>query len=59
MPRTLIALALALATALVPFGARADEPAFEVVTNPCTFGQAPDWMPDGERVVTTRSTTCA
>jgi hypothetical protein len=43
----------------VPFGARAEEPTFEVVTNPHAFGQAPDWMPDGERVVTTHSTTCA
>ena len=38
--------------ALAPsFGARAAAPSFEVTTNPYTFGQAPDWMPDGIHVV--------
>jgi Tol biopolymer transport system component len=49
--RFLIALSVSLVSLPVPFGARAEEPAFEVVTNPYTFGQAPDWMPDGEHVV--------
>src|SRR5439155_1765428 len=34
-----------------PVGSRAEPPAFEVTTNPYTFGQAPDWMPDGVHVV--------
>jgi Tol biopolymer transport system component len=45
---------LGVAVALVvvaPFLATADAPAFVVTTNPYTFGQAPDWMPDGTHVV--------
>ena len=42
--------ALAIAT-LTPFVAPAEPPAFVVTTNPYTFGQAPDWMPDGVHVV--------
>ena len=36
---------------LVPGLGGAAEPAFEVTTNSYQFGQAPDWMPDGEHVV--------
>jgi Tol biopolymer transport system component len=50
MPR-ILAIVLALVGAAVPFGARADAPAFVVTTNSYQFGQAPDWMPDGEHVV--------
>jgi len=45
-----LAAAIAVVT-LAPFGARAADPAFVVTTNPYTFGQAPDWMPDGIHVV--------
>ena len=51
MRRSLLAAIAALACALAPLGANADEPAFEVTTNSYQFGQAPDWMPDGEHVV--------
>ncbi|MGH2726164.1 MAG: TolB family protein [Actinomycetota bacterium] len=48
-------VAVALAVLAVPLGVRADPPsgtpAFEVETNSFQFGQAPDWMPDGEHVV--------
>ncbi len=44
-------MVLALVAAVVPFSAHADAPAFEVTTNSYQFGQAPDWMPDGEHVV--------
>ena len=41
--------------ALLAFGhasaGLAAEPGFMVTTNPYTFGQAPDWMPDGVHVV--------
>jgi Tol biopolymer transport system component len=40
--------ALAMACALLLAGAaNAHADRFEVTTNPYTFGQAPDWMPDG------------
>jgi len=42
--------AAAAVVVLAPFAARAD-PAFVVTTNSYTFGQAPDWMPDGTHVV--------
>jgi Tol biopolymer transport system component len=45
------ALAASLSCLLWPANGPADPPAFEVITNPYTFGQAPDWMPDGEHVV--------
>ena len=46
-----VAVAASLAYLLAPVGSRAEPPAFEVTTNPYTFGQAPDWMPDGVHVV--------
>ena len=47
-----VALGFVLSIAVgVPTGASAEGPAFEVVTHPYTFGQAPDWMPDGTHVV--------
>ena len=48
--RRFAAAAFATAT-LLPFGAPAQPPPFVVTTNPYTFGQAPDWMPDGTNVV--------
>jgi hypothetical protein len=46
-----IAIAV-LATLLLAAAEAGAVPArFEVTTNPYTFGQAPDWMPDGEHVV--------
>lgn len=50
MRRTLIVLGASL-VGLVPLASRADPPTFEVTTNSFQFGQAPDWMPDGEHVV--------
>jgi hypothetical protein len=47
----LAAFGLIASVAATPIGARASEPAFTVTTNPYTFGQAPDWMPDGIHVV--------
>src|SRR5947209_6700906 len=50
-----LGLAAILGSALDPaLAAAADPPSFEVVTNPYTFGQAPDWMPDGKHVGWTR-----
>lgn len=46
----LLVVGIAVAT-LAPFAATADAPAFVVTTNGYTFGQAPDWMPDGAHVV--------
>jgi Tol biopolymer transport system component len=46
----LLGVAVALVT-LAPFWATADAQPFVVATNPYTFGQAPDWMPDGMHVV--------
>ena len=46
----MLAVAIAAVVA-VPLGAGASEPRFVVTTNPYTFGQAPDWMPDGVHVV--------
>ena len=42
---------LSVAIAFAPGGVRAAEPRFVVTTNRYTFGQAPDWMPDGIHVV--------
>jgi len=46
-----LALVVALVAAGASLGARGDVTPFVVTTNPATFGQAPDWMPDGEHVV--------
>ena len=46
-----LAVALFAISTLTPFTAPAAEPAFVVTTNSYTFGQAPDWMPDGVHVV--------
>jgi len=55
MKRNLVAFVLAAAlvavAAAVPMSAGASERAFVVKTNSYTFGQAPDWMPDGIHVV--------
>jgi Tol biopolymer transport system component len=48
VPLSAVTVALLLA-AVAP--GRAAQPRFEVTTNPYTFGQAPDWMPDGVHVV--------
>src|SRR5262245_1159154 len=48
---TVLAGLLAAAVAFAPIGARASELRFVVTTNSYTFGQAPDWMPDGVHVV--------
>src|SRR5262245_35464505 len=46
-----LALAALVPCLLWPASGHADPAAFTVITNPYTFGQAPDWMPDGEHVV--------
>jgi hypothetical protein len=50
MRRALCTLAT-LATLAVPYAGHAAPPRFVVTTNSYTFGQAPDWMPDGVHVV--------
>jgi hypothetical protein len=47
-PLAVVALLLSLGA---PIAGHPAGPGFEVTTNPYMFGQAPDWMPDGEHVV--------
>jgi Tol biopolymer transport system component len=51
MPRFRIVLLATLVVAATPFTGTAAPRRFVVTTNSYQFGQAPDWMPDGRRVV--------